>query len=81
MIDPTLDRSSGAIATPHATATEAGLRAFERGGTAVDAAVAAAAVLTVVYPHQTSIGGDAWALVATCFAGQVLDRRIQDFGR
>jgi oxamate amidohydrolase len=55
---------SGAIATPHAAATRAGLRAFEHGGSAVDAALAAAAVLTVVYPHQTSIGGDLWALVA-----------------
>jgi gamma-glutamyltranspeptidase len=55
---------SGAIATPHAAATRAALLAFERGGSAVDAALAAAAALCVVYPHQTSIGGDLWALVA-----------------
>ncbi len=55
---------NGALATPHEAATHAGLRVFERGGSAVDAAVTAAAVLSVVYPHQTSIGGDVWALFA-----------------
>ena len=54
----------GAIATPHVDATRAGVRAYARGGNALDAAVAAAAVLTVVYPHQTAIGGDLWAVVA-----------------
>jgi gamma-glutamyltranspeptidase len=51
------------IATPHAEATAAGLRAFERGGNALDAALAAAAVLTVVYPHNCALGGDLFALV------------------
>lgn len=55
---------SGVVASPHAEATRAGLHALERGGNAIDAALAAAAVLTVVYPHQNSIGGDLWALVA-----------------
>jgi gamma-glutamyltranspeptidase len=54
---------SGAIATPHALATRAGLEAFEAGGNAIDAALAAAAVLTVVFPHQCAIGGDLFALV------------------
>jgi len=52
-----------AIATPHRLATEAGRKAVEDGGNAVDAALAAAAVLTVVYPHMCSIGGDMFALV------------------
>jgi oxamate amidohydrolase len=47
-----------AIATPHALATEAGAAAFRSGGNALDAALAAAAVLTVVYPHMCAIGGD-----------------------
>jgi oxamate amidohydrolase len=54
----------GALATPHRLATEAGLGAIRAGGTAIDAALAAAAMLAVVYPHQCSIGGDAFALVS-----------------
>lgn len=54
-----------AIATPHQLATEAGADAFRAGGNAVDAAVAAAAALTVVYPHNCAIGGDIVALVQT----------------
>lgn len=61
----------GALATPHALATRAGLDAIRDGGTAIDAALAAAAMLTVVYPHQCSIGGDAFALVGAP-SGQVV---------
>jgi gamma-glutamyltranspeptidase len=52
-----------AIATPHGLASEAGMRAMQAGGSAVDAALAAAAVLTVVYPHNCALGGDLFALV------------------
>lgn len=54
----------GAIATPHALATRAGADTYAAGGNAIDAALAAAAVLTVVYPHQCALGGDLFALVA-----------------
>lgn len=53
----------GAVASPHRAATAAGERALATGGTAVDAALAAAAVLTVVYPHNCALGGDLFALV------------------
>ena len=52
-----------AIATPHVAATEAGLAAFAAGGNAVDAALAAATTLAVVYPHSCGVGGDLFALV------------------
>ena len=52
-----------AIATPHTVATEAGAVAFERGGNAIDAALAAAITLAVSYPHNCGVGGDLFALV------------------
>jgi gamma-glutamyltranspeptidase/glutathione hydrolase len=51
------------VATPHYLATVAGLRVLQEGGNAVDAAVSANAVLTVVYPNQCSLGGDAFFLL------------------
>ncbi len=54
-----------AIATPHRAATDAGVAAFEDGGNAVDAALAAAITLAVVYPHMCGVGGDLFALVQT----------------
>ena len=48
----------GLVATPHALASEAGRDAFRRGGNALDAALAAAATIAVVYPHMNGIGGD-----------------------
>ncbi len=52
-----------AIATPHTAATAAGVEAFEAGGNAVDAALAAACAIAVVYPHMNAVGGDVMALV------------------
>ncbi|GAA3666372.1 gamma-glutamyltransferase [Arthrobacter ginkgonis] len=52
-----------AIAAPHFAAVEAAREVTAAGGNAIDAAVAAAAVLTVVYPHMCSVGGDVIALV------------------
>lgn len=52
-----------AVAAPHPAALDAAAEAVAAGGDAIDAALAAAAALTVVYPHQCSIGGDLVALV------------------
>ena len=54
-----------ALASPHPLATAAGMAVAELGGNAVDAAVAAAMSLAVVYPHMCSAGGDVIALIAS----------------
>ena len=55
--------SRGIVAAPHYLAAESGIWAVQQGGSAVDAAVAANAVLAVVYPHLAGLGGDAFAMI------------------
>ncbi|MGL6279689.1 MAG: gamma-glutamyltransferase family protein [Gaiella sp.] len=54
----------GMVASSQVLASQAGVRMLERGGTAADAAVAAAAMLCVTEPMSTGIGGDCFAVVA-----------------
>ena len=60
---PPITARHGMVASPHPLATAAGLAALEVGGTAVDAAIAANAMLAVVYCNACGLGGDAFALV------------------
>jgi gamma-glutamyltranspeptidase/glutathione hydrolase len=59
------------VSTPHYLASAVGLAALQRGGSAVDAAIAANAVLCVVYPHMAGLGGDGFWLIAEPEAGRV----------
>ncbi|HUX83161.1 MAG TPA: gamma-glutamyltransferase, partial [Halothiobacillus sp.] len=53
----------GMVVAPHSLAAQAGLAVLRDGGNALEAAVATAAALAVVYPHMTGIGGDAFWLL------------------
>lgn len=61
----------GMVATSQSLASAAGLRALIEGGNAIDAAVTAAAVLSVVEPSMNSVGGDLFALVYHARSGRV----------
>src|SRR5579864_6242652 len=54
---------TGIVATESPLASKAGAAILERGGNAVDAAIAAHAVMTVVAPMWNGIGGDLFAIV------------------
>jgi gamma-glutamyltranspeptidase len=54
----------GMVTAPHHLTAEAGLSVLREGGNAIEATVAMAAALTVVYPHMTGIGGDGFWLIA-----------------
>jgi gamma-glutamyltranspeptidase/glutathione hydrolase len=68
---PLVRGTNGAVVAPHHLATAAGLRILADGGSAVDAAIAANAVLAVVNPDACGIGGDAFWLIWDAAAGRL----------
>jgi oxamate amidohydrolase len=53
----------GMAVAPHSLAAQSAVAVLREGGNAIEAMVAAAATIAVVYPHMNSIGGDAFWLV------------------
>ena len=53
----------GVVCAPHHEAAEAGRSILAEGGNALEAMVAMAAMIAVVYPHMTHVGGDGFWLI------------------
>lgn len=49
---------------PHFAASQAGSAILEKGGTAIEAMVAAAASIAVEYPHMNGLGGDGFWIIS-----------------
>ena len=61
----------GMVAAPHYLAAQAGLEMLQAGGNALDAAVAANAVLQVVWPFVVGLGGDLFLLLHDARSGRL----------
>jgi gamma-glutamyltranspeptidase / glutathione hydrolase len=68
---PPVIARNGLVATSQPLASAAGLRVLQEGGNAIDAAVTAAAVLSVTEPTMTGIGGDLFAIVYDVKTGKL----------
>jgi gamma-glutamyltranspeptidase len=77
----------GAVVAPHSLAAQAGLDILREGGNAIEATIAIASTLAVVYPHMTGIGGDGfwllhkpgapvWSIDACGAAGAAVNRDL-----
>lgn len=53
----------GMVTAPHHLAAQAGLRVLQDGGNAIEAMIAAASTIAVVYPHMNALGGDNFWLI------------------
>jgi gamma-glutamyltranspeptidase / glutathione hydrolase len=69
---PTVMGTRGMVSSGNSLASQAGLRVLMDGGNVVDAAIAASAVLSVVRPHMTGIGGDLLCLIYLAREGRVM---------
>jgi gamma-glutamyltranspeptidase len=62
--------AKGMVVSGHSMASMAGLRVLERGGNVIDAMIATSAVLCVILPHATSLGGDAFIMYHSAKTGE-----------
>ena len=68
---PVVMGRNGMVCAGHPLAAQAGMAALQRGGNAVDAAIAAAAALNVVEPNMSGIGGDGFIMIYNRQAGAI----------
>ena len=61
----------GMVVAPHYLAAEAGLELLKAGGNALDAAVAASAMLQIVYPFVCGLGGDIFMIIYDVASGKL----------
>ena len=69
----------GMVVSSHHLAAQAGLRVLRAGGNAIEAMIAAAATISVVYPHMNGLGGDGFWLIAA--PGDAAPTAIMGVGR
>lgn len=61
----------GIVTSPNYLASQSGLEVLRKGGNAVDAAIATAATLAVVYPQMCTLGADSFWLIHNAKTGEV----------
>jgi oxamate amidohydrolase len=76
---PTTMAPNAIITTPHYLASQAGMKVLQEGGNAIEAAIAAASTIGVVYPHMNGIGGDNFWLIYNSYHKEL--KAINSSGR